>query len=307
MKKEEPILTIFTPTYNQEKYVRKCLDSIVKQETKYKFQVVVSDDCSTDNTRKIIDEYQKKYPNIIKPIYREKNLGPMDNFCQTLNRIHTKYVALCDGDDFWTDKNKIQLQVDYLESHFETSICCHKTKIFFEDHSQKESVYPKLKKENLTMEDLLNENFIVANTVMYRWKYLEEDSFIKEFPSNIVPGDYFVHLMHAKNGNIHFINRIMSNYRRQPSGMWYLSSNPNMQNEFFLKYGKKFLNFFNAVDKKLNLNNDVLREKRDWIIRGCFVAYYKEKKYSRVIPIFLSNYAKDKKTFNSIIKYYFSR
>jgi len=245
MKKNEIILTIFTPTYNHEKYIGECLENIVKQKTNFKYQVIVSDDCSTDNTREIIKKYEKKYPDIIKPIYREKNIGAMNNFIETLNNIHTKYVALCDGDDFWTNPQKLQTQVDFLEKNKEFSICTHKTKIFFQDKSQPDLIFPQTTKKTFELKDLLKENIIVANTVVYRWKYIEKNSLKKEFPKNIVPGDYFIHLMHAKIGKIHLIDKIMSNYRRQPSGMWYLSSQPDKQNMFFIKYGIPYLRFYN--------------------------------------------------------------
>lgn len=258
-------LTVATTTYNQEKYIGKCLDGIVNQKTNFPFQVIVSDDGSTDNTRKILKEYNKKYPDIVKPILREKNLGPMDNFVETLNSINTEYVALCDGDDFWTDYDKLQKQVDFLDNNKDYTICFHQTKIFFQDGSREDELAPKSDAVKDTTEffDLAKECYIPANTVMYRWQFSKKDSFKKKFPTNVVPGDYFVHLLHAKNGKIKFMKEVMSCYRRHEAGMWWLSSQPDKQEEFHLKYGIKYLNFFKAVEKEFGLpDNFYIKDKR---------------------------------------------
>ena len=114
------LLSIDVITYNHAKFIRKCLDSILMQKTNFSFEVLIHDDASTDGTADIIREYEAKYPDIIKPIYQtenqwQKNIGISKNFQHP--RIHGKYVALCEGDDYWTDENKLQKQVDFLEKH----------------------------------------------------------------------------------------------------------------------------------------------------------------------------------------------
>ena len=123
-------LTIVTTTYNQEKYIGEAIDSMLMQKTKFPFQIVVSDDCSQDRTREILEKYKKKYPEKIKVIKNEKNLGAMENFIHTLAQIKdTEYVALCDGDDFWTDENKLQKQIDFLDNNKDFTICFHKARL----------------------------------------------------------------------------------------------------------------------------------------------------------------------------------
>lgn len=268
-------LTVATTTYNQEKYIGECLDGIVNQKTNFPFQVIVSDDGSTDNTRKILKEYNKKYPDIVRPIFREKNLGPMDNFIETLNGIDTEYVALCDGDDFWTDYDKLQKQVDFLDNNKDYTICFHQTKIFFQDGSRKEELTPQSNAVEDTTEfsDLAKECYIPANTVMYRWQFSKKDSFKKKFPTNVVPGDYFVHLLHARSGKIKFMKEVMSCYRRHEAGMWWLSSQPDKQEEFHLKYGVKYLNFFKAVEKEFGLSNDFYINQKRYLVYQIARAY----------------------------------
>lgn len=255
-------LTVATTTYNQEKFIGACIDGIVMQNTNFAFKLVISDDCSTDNTKKILKEYEKKYPNIVKPIFRKKNLGPMDNFIETLNEIDTEYVAFCDGDDFWTDPNKLQKQVDFLDNNKDYTICFHLTKVFFEDNSKEEEIVPLYVKDTTTFDDILKECYIPANSVVYRWNFRQKNSLKKIFPKNVVPGDYFIHLLHARNGKIKLINEVMSNYRRHESGMWWLTSQPDTLDEFHLKYGYKYLNFFKAVEKEFNLPDYYNEQKK---------------------------------------------
>ena len=108
---QEPLLSVGVLTYNQENYIRKCLDSILMQKTNFKFEIILNDDCSTDKTVEIIKEYEAKYPDIIKPVYQKENQfskgkGILRNFL--LPRINTKYYAFCEGDDYWTDPYKLQ-------------------------------------------------------------------------------------------------------------------------------------------------------------------------------------------------------
>lgn len=304
-------VTVVTTTYNQEKYIEQCLKGVLNQKTNFNFQFLISDDNSTDNTKKIIKQYKKKYPNIIKTIFRKQNIGPMDNFIKTLNEVHTEYVALCDGDDFWTDNNKLQRQVDFLDTHLEYNMCFHKVKIFFEDGSKEPVLHPVKMKSTPTFKQLLNENFITANSVVYRWKYKKNNSFINDFPKNIIPGDYYVHLMHASEGKIHYINKQMSCYRRNAQGMWYLTSQPHLKDKFYLKNGEKMLNFYAAVEKKLNLKKDVFLCVNKFLISETLNAYFINhkfkllksfyKQYFAIYSDIFINYFKSLNTKNKII------
>lgn len=302
MKKDEPILTVVTTTYNHEKYIEECLKNVVSQKTDFKFLMLVSDDCSTDNTRNIIEKFHSKYPKIIVPIYHKTNLGAMENFIETLNMVHTEYVALCDGDDYWTDNSKLQQQVDFLRKNKAYNICFHKTNIFFEDNSQIPVDFPTKCRLTTELGDLLKENYIPANTVVYRWKYRKNNSFIKEFPKNIVPGDYFVHLVHAKQGKIHFINKTMSNYRRQSNGMWWLSCKKDHVREFYNIYGEKFLNFYNAVEKKLHLSKKILNEQKEYIIMNTIIADVRFMKFFRLRKLYKSEYKNYMSAFTNAYK-----
>lgn len=112
-----PFASICTRTYNLENYVAEALDSFLMQETDFSFEIVVDDDCSTDNTVKVIERYLEKFPNIIRASFLKKNVGLRTNFIKNMQRAEGKYIALCDGDDYWTDPMKLQKQVDFLENN----------------------------------------------------------------------------------------------------------------------------------------------------------------------------------------------
>ena len=123
-------VSVYCLAYNHEKFIRNTLDGFVSQKTNFKYEVIIHDDASTDNTTNIIREYEEKYPDIIKPIYQTENqyskgIGIIPNYI--VPRIRGKYVAACEGDDYWCDDYKLQKQFDYMEKHSECSMCVHNT------------------------------------------------------------------------------------------------------------------------------------------------------------------------------------
>lgn len=275
-------LTVVTITYNQEKYIEKAIKSVVSQKTSFPFTYIVSDDKSTDNTRKIIEKYHKKYPDIIKPIYRNENLGSMLNFLETLNMVDTEYLAMCDGDDYWIDENKLQKQVDFLEKNKKYNICFHQTKIFFENKSQKDQNYPIEKRMSFGFDDILVGNIIPTNSVLYRWKFRKKDSLKKVFPVDMAPGDHFLHLLHLRDGKAKLINEVMSAYRRHEDGMWWLTIDQNNKYLFSLEYGKKHLNFYNNIIKEFNLPSTTCYYQRKIISNNLIKAYLMKRQFEQL-------------------------
>ncbi|GHU41949.1 hypothetical protein FACS1894190_10660 [Spirochaetia bacterium] len=257
---ETPLVTIVCTTYNHEKFIRDALESFVTQKTNFPFQAIIADDCSTDKTPDIIREYEQQYPDIIKPIYRGQNIGAMNNGIDTLSRAHSKYVISNEGDDYFTNPQKLQKQVDFLEVHPECSICFHPVEIIFEDNSRPIEIFPspehRFNKTLLSLGDILKHNFIQTNSCMYRWRFVNED--IQDvFPKDILPGDWYLHLLHTQTGCIGFIDEVMSVYRRHSGGMWY-DSYKDLQG-LFLKYGSNMLAFYDNVCKNIAPNpNDYL-------------------------------------------------
>ena len=129
-----PLVSILIITYNHGKFIRQCLEGVMMQKTNFDFEVIIGEDCSKDDTRSIIREFEERYPGIIKPIYHDKNVGGLRNayeFCYP--QIQGKYIACCEGDDFWTDTEKLQKQVDYMEQHPDLSLTFHRINTLYEN------------------------------------------------------------------------------------------------------------------------------------------------------------------------------
>ena len=116
-KSEEIRVSVCMVTYNQKKYIAQAIDSVLMQKTNFKFELVIGDDASTDGTTDIVRQYAQKYPDIIRPILHEENVGPGKNSISIYETVKTEYVAVCDGDDYWTDEYKLQKQVDFLDKN----------------------------------------------------------------------------------------------------------------------------------------------------------------------------------------------
>lgn len=127
-----PLVSISCLTYNHAPYLRQCLDGFVMQITSFPIEILIYDDASGDGTQNIIEEYQKKYPDIIKPIYQTENQyskGVKVGFVYNYSRAKGEYIAFCEGDDYWTDPYKLQKQIDFLECYSDYVICSHRYRI----------------------------------------------------------------------------------------------------------------------------------------------------------------------------------
>ena len=132
----QPFVSICCITYNQARYIRQCIDGFLSQQTNFSFEIIINDDCSTDGTIGIIKEYAERYPETIKPIFHIENQfrkginGMFRSFCFPV--AYGKYVALCEGDDYWDDPLKLQKQIDFLESHSDYSMCFTRSRVLLE-------------------------------------------------------------------------------------------------------------------------------------------------------------------------------
>lgn len=233
-------VSIVTITYNHEKFIRQTLEGFVGQKTDFAFEVVVADDCSSDGTQDIIREFAAQYPDIFRPVLRKKNIGAQRNSIEALRAAQGDYIALCEGDDYWTDPRKLQRQADYLDTHKKAALCFHPVKVVYEAHEKPDEVFPAGKNEqDFTVKRLLASNFIQTNSVMYRRQNYAN------LPDDILPLDWYLHLYHAQFGSIGFINEVMSVYRRHAGGLWWQS--PKGEAAFWGKHGIAHLKMFQAA------------------------------------------------------------
>lgn len=213
-----PLVSISCITYNHAPYIRECLNGFIMQKTNFPFEVLIHDDCSTDGTTEIIKEYVEKYPEIIKPLYEEENQyqqgKPSGSAVWNLPRAKGKYVALCEGDDYWTDPLKLQKQVDFLESHPAYGMCYTKV----QRYNQKEKkIIEVWGGPNETFEDLLLRNTVPTLTTMFRTDlyriYLQT---IHPENKNWNMGDYPIWLFISLNSRVSFMPEITGVYRELP-------------------------------------------------------------------------------------------
>ena len=118
-----PLVSICSTTYNLENYIGEAIESWLNQKTNFQFEIVICDDCSKDGTILTIEKYIEKYPYIIRLLTTDVNLGMMPNYIKSLKAARGKYIAVCDGDDYWIDTNKLQMQIDFLESNPDFVAC----------------------------------------------------------------------------------------------------------------------------------------------------------------------------------------
>ncbi|QFS43153.1 methyltransferase domain-containing protein [Nostoc sphaeroides CCNUC1] len=204
-------------TYNHENYITQSLESVLMQQVNFEYEVVIGEDYSTDNTRKIVIDYQRNYPEKIRLLLPDKNIGVHKNFMNTLQACQGQYIAVLEGDDYWISPDKLQRQVDFLDEHPEYVICFHNAIIFWQDNRQPPGLFRHKQKETSSIEDLLIENFIPTASVMYR------SGLIKNFPEwfyELSMGDWVIHIFNAQYGNIWYINEVMSAYRLHSQGAW---------------------------------------------------------------------------------------
>lgn len=210
----EPMVTIFCLAYNHEKYIRKTLEGFLSQKTDFPFEVLVNDDCSTDGTAAIIREYEMRYPDIIHPVYQERNLYSQGISAKSVLAplIKGRYVALCEGDDYWTDSSKLQMQVDFLESNPSYSLCMHAADIVAEDGTCIRRSIPEG-----TDFDITTEQFIASDIFTQTASMVMRSDYYKQLP---ISGDYPTKIELSLLGKVRLINKSMSAYRTNADGSW---------------------------------------------------------------------------------------
>lgn len=210
-KVPNPMVSIRTSTYNHGPYIRQCIEGVLMQKTTFSFEYIIGEDCSTDETREIVLEYSKKYPNIIRVVTADYNVGSKANGRRCIQRCRGKYMAICEGDDYWIDPYKLQKQVDFLEQNKDYGLVHSFAKCYYENKS---SYGKKNLGENFSnIDELLIANRIVTLTVCFRKElYL---GYIRD----IIPkyswkmGDYPLWLYIALHSKVHFIDNVMGVYR----------------------------------------------------------------------------------------------
>jgi len=259
-----PKVSVVSITYNHEAYIREALDGFIAQKTDFPVEIIVADDASTDATPAIIQEYADRHPHLFRPILRSENVGTHANLTDALSAARGKYLALCEGDDYWIDPMKLTKQVAFLDRHPETAVCFHPVRMIWTDGHARDSKFPPGQlRRNLSVETLILSNFIQTNSVVYRRLARYDD-----IPADVMPLDWYLHVLHAVHGDIAMLPETMAVYRRHSQGMWHntVADLPR----FWLTQGPGHAAMFDAMLDLFPgdpLREEILAGKADWILR----------------------------------------
>lgn len=249
---DEIKVSIICNAYNHGKYIRDALNGFVMQKTDFRYEVLIHDDASTDDTAEIIREFEAKYPDIIKPIYQKENQyskGVWITAEYQFSRVLGKYIAMCEGDDYWTDPDKLQKQYDAMEAHPETDICAHSsTLINASDGTVAGTVHHSDKMTVIPTENVIDGGgaFVSTCSLFVRKEILTER---RKFV-DVCPLDYTYQISGSLKGGMLYLPDNMSAYRVSVPGSWTVSSN---------KDNRKYLGFLNELTaglKQLDTDTD---------------------------------------------------
>ncbi|NEW78103.1 MAG: glycosyltransferase [Gelidibacter sp.] len=268
-----PIVSVICTAYNQENYIKDALEGFVNQKTNFTFEIIVHDDASTDRTASIIRDYELKYPNLFVTIYQSENQyskGNNDVGKIVFGLAKGKYIAICEGDDYWTDPYKLQKQSDFLEKNLNCSMVFHLANCI---NLNNEIIYihgPKLNQEQgqFNIKDaILNASTLVPTNAMFF-----HSRYIKNIPSwffEAPVGDIPLLLLFAHGGDLGFINEKMSTYRVMTPFSWseQMQSNKKSRVKLFTESQKMWQSFneWSDYNYKEILNKKYKKNKLDFM------------------------------------------
>lgn len=222
--------------YKHEQFIAQAIEGILMQETNFDYELVIGEDFSPDKTRQICLDYEAKFPDKVRVLKREKNLGGggQPNFIDCYNNtVGSEFIALCEGDDYWTSPHKLQKQVDFLEKNHDFAICFHNTEVvFFEQNETSYLLNDNLQKDIFSIDDLIGEDeiwFMATASVMYRRTAI---GVLPEWFIKTKSGDIPLHILAARNGKIKYLNEPMAAYRKHAGGQ---SLTDHKDDEVFLR------------------------------------------------------------------------
>jgi glycosyltransferase involved in cell wall biosynthesis len=244
MKHENiPLLSICMITYNHEQYIAQAIESVLMQKTGFDLELVIGEDCSTDNTGLICREYTKRHPQI-KLLSRERNFGMINNFIDTYKNCKGKYIAILEGDDYWTDTAKLQKQVDFLEKNPNFNITFHEVSCFIQERNVTEKNYFVPPAAITSILELSEYNYITNLSVVYR----NNNNILPDYFKSLPLYDYPLHLWICENKKIKYFPEVMGVHRR------YATS------EFHSKgFEFRYLTLLKTIDILINNYNDTVK------------------------------------------------
>lgn len=226
-----PLVSVCMITYNHEAFIAEAIESVLMQQTNFPFELIIGEDISPDRTRSICEEYQARYPDMVRLLPSEKNIGLQQNFIEVLFRVRGKYIALLDGDDFWTDPHKLQRQVDFLEKNEAYSMVFHNVHLL--KHGQMSGlVYPEGRKETISITDILNHDYTQTCATLFRAAPLAQVPYADAL--QWIYNDITLFALVLSDGSLaRYMPEPMSTYRVHAGGVW---SMVNIRKKYFMSH-----------------------------------------------------------------------
>lgn len=274
-----PLVSVVCVTYNHERYIRDAIEGFLMQKTDFPFEIIIHDDASTDATPEIIAEYAGAYPEIVRPVFQSVNQHSRDRNCFLIASSHAKgeYIALCEGDDYWTDPEKLQIQISAMRNHPHCGISFHSavmnygegtTRELFCRHASRNRVYT-------TRYIILRGGaFMPSSSICLRRQSMAvmlepRDNFFSTFLY-----DYFLQVFGSLNGGALYINKEMSVYRYMSSGSW--TELMTSDGDYFLNWMRTNISAIKQVDAMTGNRYSaefcsIIRKRHGAILRSCLL------------------------------------
>lgn len=304
---KEIMVSINCTTYNQESYIADAIESFLMQKTNFKYEILIHDDASTDNTRSIIKKYEKQYPDIIKPIYQEENKyskGIKVNYEYNFKRSKGKYIALCEGDDYWTDPYKLQKQVDYMESNPECTLCMHMVEAVNADTKQSlRFIRPYNYNKICSTEEVMmgGGGFVGTNSLLFPKKAFKN---APEFYHNCPVGDYPLQILLTYKGYAYYMNENMSAYRVNSKNSWsrrmlnvsnekkiqHIDKVEKMLDGFNIYSNREYENTINKLKKRNEFRRELIKGNLKELKQHKYKQFYLELGIKTKIKLFITYY-----------------
>lgn len=245
---QEPLLSVLTLANNHAGMIAQNIESVLNQKTNFPVQHIIVDNASTDGTAEIIAGYAAQHSSIV-PLLLKKTASKGENIRVLFKQCRSTYAALCDGDDYFTNPDKLQIQVNFLERNKDCALCFHPVHVVYEDGSPSklyppDNLLPGGVRLKYSLHDLLVANFIQTNSVVYRWRF--RNNLPDWFDPSLLPGDWYWHLLHAEMGSIGYLNKPMSAYRRHKASLYALAEKDHVAHRH--RYGLQELHMYTVCN-----------------------------------------------------------
>jgi len=209
-----PLVSVAITAFNSERWLPRAVESAINQRTAFPVEIVIADDCSTDATLRVAHSYRERYPNVIRVLERSKNIGIQRNYYDTFEQCRGKYIAWLDADDFWTDPEKLAIQVQTLESDPSLNVCGHFVRWVSPDGEVKRERYPSIAPGRYGLKEIIHHNFLPSVSVMFR------NGIHRALPTwyfDLAPTtDWPIFVLAALSGDIVLLDRVMADYMLAP-------------------------------------------------------------------------------------------